>query len=246
MVCDAVMKGLARGVAKAKISHLVFSSVVCRTRWELSEELASMPHVRQKWVVNRLAVELGVPTTMLGPTHFADNWESGFVSITDGQINGLAEEDVKVPYVTCRDIGRLALLAANIGPPSEGRRYLPAFTDFVSGKEILRLLETWHRKQFNYWNPPDFVLRFLSPEGLMMKQAFTKYGRPPYSTAPETLEQMYECRKLLQGDFWTLETWLREHGFDKHLRPTPVPLWQKALITVSVLGASAALFWWMY
>ncbi len=47
-------------------------------------------------------------------------------------------------------------------------------------------------------------------------------------------------------DVMDQETWLREHGFDKHLRPTPVPLWQKALITVSVLGASAALFWWMY
>lgn len=62
--------GLANGVAKAKVPHFIFTSVVCQKRWEPDEFVLKSPHLRQKWVVNRLVKELKVPTTMLGPTHF--------------------------------------------------------------------------------------------------------------------------------------------------------------------------------
>jgi hypothetical protein len=158
----------------------------------------------------------------------------------------MADADAKVPHVSCRDIGRVALVAAQLGPPAEGKRYLPAFTDYISGDEICKILEKWHKKPFKYSNPPDFVLRIFSHEGLMMKRSFNEHGRPPFSTAPETVEQMHECRQLLGGDYWTVETWLKENGYDKRLKPAPTPGWVKAAGVVGVVGAAvAAYFLWL-
>jgi hypothetical protein len=57
--------------------------------------------------------------------------DSEFLGITEGQINGMMEADVKVPYVACRDIGKMATVAAKLGPPESGTRYLPGFYSFV-------------------------------------------------------------------------------------------------------------------
>lgn len=91
------------------------------------------------------------------------------MSITDGQINGMMEPDVKVPYVCCRDIGRMALVAAKMGPPEDGARYLPLVTEFFSGNELKALLEKWHKKTFNYSSPPMFVLNLFAKEAALMK-----------------------------------------------------------------------------
>ena len=64
----------------------IYSSVMSPKRWEIDEMLAAAPHCRSKWIVNRLVVELGVPTTAVGPSFFADNWDSPFMSIVDGQV----------------------------------------------------------------------------------------------------------------------------------------------------------------
>ncbi len=85
-VSHFVSQGLARGAAKAKVPHLVYTSVVSAKGWEADEEVGQMPHLRSKWIVNRLVAELGVPTTVLGPVMFMDNFDSPFMSIVDGQV----------------------------------------------------------------------------------------------------------------------------------------------------------------
>lgn len=55
--------------------------------------------------------------------------------------------------------------------------------------------------------------------------------------------QVAETRKLLGNDFWTVERWLQENGFDKKLKPTPTPVWQKALLGVAVVAAAVAWYW---
>ncbi len=69
--------------------------------------------------------------------------DSPFLSITDGVINGMMQDDVKVPYVACRDIGKMAVVAAKLGAPADGKRYLPLLTDFASGRDIKALMEKW-------------------------------------------------------------------------------------------------------
>jgi hypothetical protein len=154
----------------------------------------------------------------------------------------MADADAKVPHVSCRDIGRVALVAAQLGPPANGKRYLPAFTDYISGDELCKVLEKWHKKPFKYSCPPDLILSLFAHEFLLMKRTFTKEGRPPVSTSPEAVEQMHECRKLLGGDYWTVEAWLKENGFDKRLKPAPTPLWIKAAAGVAAVGAAVAAY----
>jgi uncharacterized protein YbjT (DUF2867 family) len=83
---DTHLQGLVRGVAAAKVPHLVYSSVMSSDRWEFDASLSAMPHLRNKRIVNRLALELGVPTTVVGPSFFAENWDSPFMNILDGQV----------------------------------------------------------------------------------------------------------------------------------------------------------------
>ncbi len=234
-----------RGVHKAKVGHLIYSSVMNRGRWVPDKDSLVMPHLANKFVVNRLAEELQLPTTIVGPSFFTENWQSPFAGVTDGQVNGLMPEDAKVPHVACRDIGRIVLVAAEMGPPQDGKRYLPAWTDFVSGSEICKQFESWHKKPFSYSCPPDFLLGIFSPESLMTKHFFTKNGRPPFSTDPALQEQMFETRNLLKGDYWTVATWFKEHGYDKKLKPSPTPAWQKALIGAVVVGAAVAAYFWL-
>lgn len=150
--------------------------------------------------------------------------------------------DVRVSYTSCRDVGRMALVAAKQGPPKD-LRYLPVWTDFVSGDEIVRLMKLWHGKDFTYNAPPLFVVRFFAPEVAAMRDYFEDFGRQQHPN----LEQMYETRQLLGNDYWTLEKWFIENGFDKKLKPVPPSNWKKVLTGAVVVGATIiaamALYW---
>ncbi len=89
------------------------------------------------------------------------------------------------------------------------------------------------------------VLRIFSHESLLMKERFNRYGRSPYSESPDTVAQMHECRKLLDGDYWTLETWLKENGHDKRLKPAPTPIWIKVAVGLAAFGAAVAAYFWL-
>jgi hypothetical protein len=118
------------------------------------------------------------------------------------------------------------------------------WTDFVSGREIKAMMEKWHKQPFSYSVPPMFVLNFFAREVADMRKFFEKYGREPFASDPKYLEQMNETRSLLGGDYWTLERWFKENGFDKKLKPTPTPLWKKVLAAGSVIVGVAAFFYY--
>lgn len=152
------------------------------------------------------------------------------------------DADAKIPYVACRDIGRMAWVAATMGPPVDGHRYLPVMTDFVSSDEIRVMFERWHKKPFSYHTAPRFILRLFAHEVLIMRTMFERNGRPPVSDAPETTAQMVETRKLLKNDYWSLERWFIENGMDKKLPPTPPSNWPKIALAAAV--AVAAIAYW--
>jgi hypothetical protein len=49
---------------------------------------------------------------------------------------------------------------------------------------------------------------------------------------------------LLGNDWWSLERWFQENGFDKKLKPTPTPIWKKAVVGIAVVAT--AVFAWYY
>ncbi len=59
----------------------------------------------------------------------------------------------------------------------------------------------------------------------------------------EMHNQLAETRKLLDNDYWTLEKWFQENGFDKKLKPTPTPVWKKLLIGAAVVGAAVYFYY---
>lgn len=238
--------GLINGVKDAGVKHLIFTSVLSLKRLDAANDPdLDMPHLRQKFVLYSEAARLNVPLSVLGPTHFMDNIGK-FITITDGQINALCEADAKVPYVSCRDIAKMALVAAKLGAPLQEKnqqRYLPVWSDFVSGLEFKAIVKRIRggKQNFDYNAVWELPLKFFAPEFLEMKHMFEKHGRPPHSENKEELAQLYETRKLLGDDHWTLEKFLIENGYDKKKLEKVTPVWQKAAIGVGVIAVVAGL-----
>jgi len=237
--------GLVNGCSKAKTKHLVFAGVRSSERFEPDEHCKSMPHLRQKFIVNKLCGELNVPLTVLGPVSFVDNWNSIF-TIEEGLIHGMADKNAKIPYVTCRDIGEMAYVAYTMGPPAvNSGRYLPVWTDFVSGGEICKIISKLRNGQhFDYTCPSNILLRLFAPEFHMMKLAFEKYGTPPLSQDNEKLQQMYETRNLLRNEYWTVEKWFTENHFATiKLKPRSSSTWMYVGIAVGIVVVAVAGVW---
>jgi hypothetical protein len=178
-----------------------------------------------------------------------ENWKSQFSSITMGQMNGVCSEETKLPYVSCRDIGRMAVVAAKMGPPAKGEhRYLPVVTDFVSGTDARRAFSKWHGRPFVHSAPPKLILKLFAHEVFEMRNGFELLGNDPCpvpAARKELLAQVEETRKLLNGDYWTLEQWFVENGMDKKLPPTPTPMWKKALLVGTAVGVAVVAWLWL-
>ena len=62
-----------------------------------------------------------------------------YLPVRKGVITGQADNDAKVPYIACRDIGRLAAMAFAAPDRFLGRR-INLIGDFVSGDELAEML----------------------------------------------------------------------------------------------------------
>jgi len=181
---------------------------------------------------------------VIGPTHFFDNIGK-FLQVYQGLVVGMVSGDAKVPYVACRDIGKMALVAAQMGPPRlDEKRFLPVWTDFATGEELVAALAKVLGKgeHFDYSVHPEWLVRFFAPEVYMMRKGFERVGRPPVSLDPKTVEMMNETRALLKNDYWSLEQYLIEAGWDKKdLPPAPTPVWKKVLFGGAIVAAVGAI-----
>ncbi len=101
-------RAIADAARHAQVAHLVYSSVGG------AERDTGIPHFESKWQVEQYLREVGVPTVVIRPTFFMDNFISLFTPSTeDGQVVVRAPLAPGVPLqmIAVEDIGEAAATA---------------------------------------------------------------------------------------------------------------------------------------
>ncbi|WP_017579229.1 NmrA/HSCARG family protein [Nocardiopsis valliformis] len=97
-------KAVARAAKETGVGHVVYSSVGG------AERRSGVPHFESKWTIERCLRSLDVPTTVVRPTFFMDNFvRNGPRRGEDGNVLSLAlHPDTRVQLVATQDIGAFA------------------------------------------------------------------------------------------------------------------------------------------
>ncbi|GGQ86248.1 NmrA/HSCARG family protein [Couchioplanes azureus] len=119
-------KAVARAAKKAGVAHVVYTSVGGADR------TSGVPHFDSKWAIERELADLGVPTTVLRPTFFMDNFAAHGPEVVEGELvlRLALEPDTRVQLIATEDIGAVA--AEAFGDPE---RYIGRAVE-LAGDEL--------------------------------------------------------------------------------------------------------------
>lgn len=137
-------------------------------------------HLDSKTTIANLIRESGLAYAILKPASFMDNIGTDFFPVKQGRIRGLTDKDVKIPYVSSKDIGEFAALVFD-SPVLYLQKELDLVADFVSGEELaLTMVKIRNGQRFTYSAVPRPAMWLFAREFYRMRVAFEKAGRPPY------------------------------------------------------------------
>jgi hypothetical protein len=126
-------------------------------------------------------------------------------------VRGFVDADAKVPYICCRDIGKIAAKIFEEGESQIGKQMI-LVSDFISGNELCEILSRLRNGEyFRYVTIPKILMRLFAKEFYLMRVAFEKSRRPPYPK--ELLDALEDCRKKYP-EILTVEQFLKFRGFD--------------------------------
>jgi uncharacterized protein YbjT (DUF2867 family) len=99
-------KALADAASAAGVGHFVYSSVGG------AERNTGIPHFESKWGIEKHLGELGLPTTVLRPVFFMENFDPQRESIQNGTFTSRGiSPDKTLQLIAANDIGAFAALA---------------------------------------------------------------------------------------------------------------------------------------
>ncbi|MFI2712177.1 NmrA/HSCARG family protein, partial [Micromonospora sp. NPDC018662] len=100
-------RAVADAAAATGVRHVVYSSVGGADR------SSGVPHFESKWAIERHLRRVGVPTTVVRPTFFMDNFLGFGPEVVDGAlvVRLALAPSTRVQLVAAEDIGRLAATA---------------------------------------------------------------------------------------------------------------------------------------
>ena len=191
---------------RAGVGHLVLS-----TAMRVDDAPTGVPHVDSKKHLERYLEGAGVPFTLVRPGTFMDNIGQPFFPVKKGTVRGFVAGDVRLPFVSCRDIGK-AVAEILAHPAAWQGKAINLMADSVSGLELCATLGRVRRERFTYEAPPAVLMRVLAPEFFRMRQGFEKAGRPPYPYRVAFDAALKETRRVV-GDPWCLERFFEASGY---------------------------------
>jgi len=117
--------------AATGVRHVVYSSVGGADR------ASGVPHFESKWTIERHLRQSGIPSTMLRPTFFMDNFLAFGPEVVDGTVvvRLALKPDTRVQLVAAEDIGIFAALAFE-DPDAYVGRALELAGDELTGPEM--------------------------------------------------------------------------------------------------------------
>jgi uncharacterized protein YbjT (DUF2867 family) len=198
-------RNIAEACVANKIDHLVMSTVLC-----ISSDQDVVPYVRSKREIEKYVIDLGIPSTFLRPASFMDEIGGEFLPVKNGVVTGQADNDAKVPYIACRDIGRVARLAFEHPAKFIGQE-LNLVADFITGDELAAAVSrVSNGRPVRHKAPPMWLMWIFAREWITLRKQFESWGRPPHP--PAMLEAIENSRRLLP-DMLSFEQYLRAIDF---------------------------------
>jgi uncharacterized protein YbjT (DUF2867 family) len=166
-----------------------------------AERASGVGHFESKWHIEKYIRELGLPTTILHPTFFMDNFRS-WVSLQADNTSSVSmalKPETALQMIAVDDIGAFAALAFE-----EGTTFLDKAIE-LAGDELTpaQILDTFERvfgKPMHFIEVPVEQVRSFDPEMGNMFAWFNQFG---FRADIPALRQLYPPLK-------TLETWLKQ------------------------------------
>lgn len=189
------------------IKHLVLSTV-----WYISDEQLAIPYVKSKQDIESYLGKSKIPYTLLRPASFMDELGGPYLDIKKNKVIGMADDDAKLPYIACRDIGIFAAKAFENPSKYIGQK-INLIGDYLSGTELAGLLSDFTNGKINkHKPPPKWLMRIFAREWIPLREFFERTGRPPYP--PKTFEAIDQCKQLHPG-ILSFSDYIRQIGYKK-------------------------------
>jgi uncharacterized protein YbjT (DUF2867 family) len=197
---------IAEAADAAAVPHLVFSSVAD------AGSSTGIGHFDSKWAIEQRIGEIGVPSTVVAPVFFMDNFlfPTNTSDIAGGKLRQAVSVDQPLQMVAARDIGRFATMV--IGDPSRfiGER-ISISGDELTGPQITDILSRATGRQVEYQVQPDHELDAMGSDWRRMYEWFNEGG---FTTDRKTLTQQFP-----EFGFLSFEVWASNQPWDTILAP---------------------------
>ncbi|WP_167396417.1 NmrA/HSCARG family protein [Leptospira johnsonii] len=140
-----VGKLVADSCKKAKVSHLVYSSVIGAER-----QASFRTH---KWEIEKYIHSLGIPFTILRPTGFMENLIHSRSGIPGGLLYETVSPDSRIHLISVEDIGVFAGLAFE-NPEKYSGRTIDLVGDSLTSLQIVDILSMYLDRRIEYMRIP--------------------------------------------------------------------------------------------
>ena len=145
----------------------------------ISDEQLSIPYVKSKQDIEAHLEKSKVPYTVLRPSSFMDELGGPYLEIKKNKVIGMADDNAKVPYISCQDIGTFAKMAFE-APPKFADQKINLIGDFISGNELAKLLSDCTNGRINkHKAPPKWLMKIFAREWLPLRLFLKKVAAHP-------------------------------------------------------------------
>ncbi|MFE9117261.1 NmrA/HSCARG family protein [Streptomyces sp. NPDC007172] len=189
-------KAVASAAARADVAHFVYSSVGG------AERASGVEHFETKGRVEEHIAALGLPTTVLRPTMFIENFTGMGPVREDGELTltlALAP-DTTLQMIATEDIGHFAAEAFEHPETYLGRR-IEIAGDELTGPQMAEVFQRVCGHPVRFRSQPPAELRALSEEAATMFGWFDTHG----------FQADLPALRALHPGLITLETWATHH-----------------------------------
>jgi len=162
---------VADAATAAGVRHLVYSSVADADRQ------TGIPHFDSKYLVERHIQALGIPSTIIGPVFFMDNFAGPFLlpGLREGKLALALPASRKLQQVALADIAGFAALVLERREPFLRQR-IDLASDERSGAEVAEILSRVLGRRIEYVELPLEAMRAGSEDQARMFEWLDRVG----------------------------------------------------------------------
>ena len=204
-------KNLADAAKKSGVQHFVYSSAGG------AERNSGIDHFESKWEVEKHIRQLGLPTTVLRPTGFMENYyiDQVEIGILKGKLMDPIRADKPYQTIAAGDIGAFAALAFERPGEFIGQALEIAGSE-LTNPEAAQVFSRVLGKPVKFQKLPMLMVRLVL--GKEFYQMFHWFNEEGFKADIAGLRRRYP-----EVHLETLEEWLRNEGWHKRARHVVPP-----------------------